>query len=147
MNNIELDKEKGYKLRSNNIFDLYSVDIILDSKFKPWLVEINISLALYEEWYTKDRKIMLRQTICDVLNVVSMVPFSHVNGFALNGDVEFANSTEETVQQSICEFTRPLGGFERIFPFKSNIDYYKQFFKEVSPNNEALWNEVQEKNL
>ncbi len=34
MNHKELEEEKEYNIRSNNIFDLYGVDIIIDNKFK-----------------------------------------------------------------------------------------------------------------
>jgi len=145
MNHIELEKEKEYKLSSNNIFDLYGVDIMIDSKFKPWLLEININPFLGEESLTLDRKKMLRQTLIDTFNILGMVPYSHINGTAYESESKFKNSADEAVQQSICEFTRPLGGFNLIFPLKSNIDYYKKFFKTISTNNQALWDELQNK--
>jgi len=143
MNHLELEKEKNYQLSSNNIFDLYGVDIIIDSHFKPWLVEINVNPTLGEENLTKDRKKMLRQTLNDVFNIIGLVPFSHFNATAFEGESKFKDCIDEAVQQSICEFTRPLGGFKRIFPLKSNIDYYKKYFKEISSNNQALWDEIQ----
>jgi len=143
INHLELEKEKNYHLSSNNIFDLYGVDIIIDNHFKPWLVEINVNPTLGEETLTKDRKKMLRQTLSDVFNIIGLVPFSRFNGTAFEGESKFKNLIDEAVQQSICEFTRPLGGFKRIFPLKNNIDYYRKYFKEISSNNQALWNEIQ----
>ncbi|OUM70388.1 hypothetical protein PIROE2DRAFT_56863 [Piromyces sp. E2] len=145
MNHMELEKEKEYGVSSNNIFDLYGIDVIIDRKFKPWLVEININPSLGEEGLTLDRKKMLRQTLNDVFNVIGIVPYSRRTGTALEGEIEFRDSVDEAVQQTLCEFTRPLGGFERIFPLKSNINYYRTFFKEISPNNQALWDELQNK--
>jgi len=146
MNHLEIEEEKNYNLKSNNIFDLYGVDIIIDSKFKAWLVEINISPTLFDESLTLDRKKMLHQTLNDALNIIGMKPYSHINGTALESDMEFNDSIEEAIQESICEFTRPLGGFEHIFPLKNNIDYYKNFFKNISQNNQALWDDIQKKN-
>eukprot|EP00833_Pecoramyces_ruminatium_P005875 jgi/Orpsp1_1/1179907/evm.model.c7180000071297.1 len=65
----------------------------------------------------------------DIFNIIGMVPYSHINGLAMDGECEYENSVDEAVKQSICEFTRPMGGFERIFPKKDNIEYYRQFFE------------------
>ena len=35
-----------------------------------------------------------------------------------------------------------MGDFERIFPKKDNIDYYKKFFDEPSQENLKLWDEI-----
>jgi len=142
MNHLELEKQKGRNLKSNNIFDLYGIDIMVDSHFKPWLLEINISPHLGEENLSMERKILLSETLVDTFNILGMVPYSHVNGKAYEGEYEIEDPVEEAVQQSICEFTRPLGGFERIFPLNSNIQYYKKFFKVKSPKNKALWEEI-----
>jgi len=143
MNYLEIRKEKEYKLKSNNIFDLYGVDIMVDSHFNPWLLEININPYLGEEDINMERKKLLSETLVDTLNVVGMVPYSHVNGKAYEGDYEIKNPVEEAIEQTICEFTRPMGGFERIFPLKNNIDKYKKYFEVISANNQALWDEIQ----
>jgi len=142
MNHLELKKEKEFKLNSNNLFDMYGVDIIIDSEFKPWLAEININPSL-DDNSLKEIKKMYHQTLNDVFNILGIIPYSHVNGTTLEKGIEFKDSIDEAVQQSICEFTRTLGGFRHIFPLKSNIDYYKKFFKKISPNNQALWDEIQ----
>jgi len=142
MNHLEIEKEKMYNLHSNNLFKLYGVDIIIDENFKPWLLEINHSpdLSLFNS--ENHAKITKYKLVHDILNVIGLVPYSHIDGHALEGECHYESSIEEAVDQSICEFTRPLGGFELIFPLKENIGYYKKFFKDISPNNQALWNEI-----
>jgi len=142
MNHLEMDKEKYYKIHSNNLFKLYGVDIIIDNNFKAWLLEINHgpSLGLFKsENHAKKTKYQLTH---DMFNIIGLVPYSHMDGHAMEGECKYKNSIEEAVDQSICEFTRPHGGFEQIFPLKSNIDYYKKFFRKTSPNNQALWDKI-----
>lgn len=88
---------------------------------------------------------MKYQLINDILNIVGIVPYSHLDGNSLDEECTYEDSIEESTQGSICEFNRPLGGFELIFPLKDNIKYYMNFFKEISPNNKALWEEIEKK--
>eukprot|EP00833_Pecoramyces_ruminatium_P016475 jgi/Orpsp1_1/1190507/evm.model.d7180000079446.1 len=141
MNHIEIEKEKDFDLATNNLFELYGIDILLDRRFKSWLLEINLSpdLSLHGD-YERELKYKLMR---DLMNIIGLVPYSHVDGTAMEGECEYKDSVEEAVQQSICEFTRPLGEFKRIFPRKDRLDYYKPFFEKVTANNKALWNEIQ----
>jgi tubulin polyglutamylase TTLL4 len=51
----------------NVCFEVYGFDILLDSKLKPWLLEVNISPSLSSSSpFDKKVKTML---ICDVLNL------------------------------------------------------------------------------
>jgi len=142
MNHLELDKEKNYKIYSNNLFKLYGVDIMIDNNFKAWLLEINHgpSLSLFQS--ENHAKITKYQLIHDIFNIIGLIPYSHIDGHALEGECDYKNSVEEAVDQSICEFTRPLGGFEQVFPLKNNIEYYRNFFKNISLNNQALWDKI-----
>ena len=45
--------------------------------------------------------------------------------------------------KKICEFERPLGGLERIFPIKNTLNYYKQFILEPDEYNIALWDLIE----
>jgi len=140
INQIEIERENFFKFKSNNLFQLYGFDVIIDDKMKPWLLEVNgqPNLGIIE----KSQKKLKSKLVIDMLNIVGMVPYSHIDGLAMDGECEYEDSVDEAVKQSICEFSRPLGGFERIFPLKDNIDYYKNFFNEISPNNQALWDEI-----
>ena len=57
----------------------------------------------------------------------------------LDKEINFKNKVDELVQLSICEFERPHGGLERIFPVKKTLNYYKQFIKYHDEYNKALW--------
>ena len=57
----------------------------------------------------------------------------------LDKEINFKNKVDELVQLSICEFERPHGGLERIFPVKKTLKYYKQFIKYHDEYNKALW--------
>jgi len=143
MNKAEIDTEKKRfkNLKSNNTFELYGVDILIDNNMKPWLLEINLSPGLgTKTGYQRRLKYKLMN---DIFNIVGLVPYSHITGLALEGECEYKDPVDEALQQSICEITRPTGEFKRVFPLKENIDYYKKFFEEVSPNNQALWDEIQ----
>eukprot|EP00833_Pecoramyces_ruminatium_P017140 jgi/Orpsp1_1/1191172/evm.model.d7180000083931.1 len=127
INHIEIEREKQYNLKSNNLYQLFGFDVIVDSNFKPWLLEVNgqPSLGIVE----KSQKRLKYKLMIDIFNIIGMVPYSHINGLAMDGECEYENSVDEAVKQSICEFTRPMGGFVRIFPKKDNIEYYRQFFE------------------
>ena len=54
----------------NVCFEVYGFDILLDSKLKPWLLEVNISPSLSSSSpFDKKVKTML---ICDTLNLTGV---------------------------------------------------------------------------
>ena len=58
----------------NVCFELYGFDILLDSKLKPWLLEVNISPSLSSS-SPLDKKIKTC-LICDALNLVGIEPYN-----------------------------------------------------------------------
>jgi len=61
----------------NVCFELYGFDILLDSKLKPWLLEINTSPSLSSSSALDKRiKTML---IVDTLNLVGVQPYDRRN--------------------------------------------------------------------
>ena len=62
----------------------------------------------------------------------------------MNKYTEYKSKTEEAVIESLCEFQRPSGGFQRLFPLKNNIDYYKKFIENPEEENLALWKAMKE---
>ena len=80
----------------------------------------------------------------DLENILGIIPFNHINGKTLDKECYFDNYIHEVVERSLCEFTRPRGGFHLAFPKKSNVDYYQKFFDEISEENLLLWNRLKE---
>lgn len=52
----------------NNCFELYGFDVIIDSKLKPWILEVNVSPSLSSS-SPLDRKIK-HSLLSDILNLV-----------------------------------------------------------------------------
>ncbi|KAL6611166.1 TTL-domain-containing protein [Neocallimastix sp. 'constans'] len=137
VNAKEIKMQQKLHLTSTSLFELYGFDIIIDHQFKPWLLEVNLSPDISTTTpYEKNLKVSL---LTDLFNLIGLVPYSHKNGTALEGDCERKNSTEEALQSSLCEFGCPTGDYERIFPKRDNISYYQKFFEKVSPNNKIVW--------
>ena len=132
---------KQFKLNSTNLFELYGVDILLDEKLKPWLLECNLNPSL-----SCDTEVDLKvksKLITDVLNIIGLVPFSHDgNDKPLDYPNYYKSTVEEGVTESLCEFERPSGGFERIFPLKENIDIYSKLINDAGEINYTLWDEI-----
>jgi tubulin polyglutamylase TTLL4 len=57
----------------NTCFELFGFDILLDSKLKAWLLEVNISPSLSSS-SPLDKKIKT-VLICDTLNLVGITPY------------------------------------------------------------------------
>ena len=115
---------------------------------KVHLLEINSrpSLIMGD---INDRKLK-PQLIADCLNIIGIIPYSHdyKDGFApfdnQDDNNEFNEDDEEkkinsVIKNSLCEFGRPIGRFDLIFPLKENINYYKKFFKRDYKENKFLW--------
>ena len=132
---------KQFKLTSCNLFELYGIDILLDDKLNPWLLECNLNPSL-----SCDMDVDLRlksKLITDVLNLIGLVPFSHDGkDKPLDYANNYKNKVEEGVTEALCEFQRPTGGFERLFPTKDNIDIYSKYIEEPGDTNLTLWNEI-----
>ena len=132
---------KAFKLTSCNLFELYGLDIILDNKYTPWLLECNINPSLHCDMDV-DLKVKSK-LITDILNIIGLTPFTHdKREKPLDKDNYYMSTIEEAITESLCEFVRPTGGFERIFPLKDNIDIYKKFIEKPGEQNLHLWEEM-----
>ena len=128
-------------LRSNNIFHRYGFDILFDDKLKPWLLEVNIKPAM--ELYNK---INVRNKIkveTDRLNLMGLIPFNHFTQEPLDKEISYKDDVDEAVQLSLCEFERPHGTLELIFPVKQTLSYYKKFINQPDKYNLALWDYIE----
>ena len=142
-----LDKIKRIGTKDKNYFKLLGFDFLLDQNFKLHLLEINSrpSLLMNE---INDLKLK-PQLVADILNIVGISPFSHDyrdNFKAYDDDLENEQigENQEGVEGALCEFGRPRGKFELIFPVKEKTNYYKQFYKANIEADEILW-EILEK--
>jgi len=132
---------RQFKLTSNNLFELYGVDIILDHKLNPWLLECNLNPNLSCDTDTDLR--LKSKLLTDIFNIIGMVPFSHDGtNKCLDKENYYKTRIDEAVTESLCEFVRPSGGFERLFPTKENIDIYSKYFSKPGDENKALWEEM-----
>jgi hypothetical protein len=141
VSDIAIPLIKSFKLSSGNLFELYGVDILLDETLNPWLMEVNLNPSL-----NCDSQLDLKvksKLLTDIFNIIGAIPFSHDGKFTpMDKPNEYKNSAEEGVIESLCEFERPTGGFQRVFPLKSNIKYYSQFISKPEEENLALWEKM-----
>ena len=140
------------KQNAHNFFELHGLDYLPDADLKLYFLEGNDrpSLLMGD---INDRKLK-PQLVADILNIVGIVPYSHEynEDFKPYEDNEnkfpyYTNEEERIkhdVEDALCEFGRPRGKFELIFPLKENIEKYKKFFKIQLPENELLWKHILE---
>ena len=135
-------KYKHKNFYHRNYHNLFGFDFIIDDDFKVYLLEVNDgpSLSLYDNM---DRDIKTK-LMADTFNLIGIVPFAHDETQKPMDEVyEYSSRTEEEVDYAICEFSRPKGNYERIFPVKNNIEKYKKFFTKITEENELLWERLE----
>ena len=137
-----LEKIKINKLKDRNMFQLFSFDFIINDNYNIYLLDINkkpfLNSIHLAPVYVYDH------LISDVLNIIGVVPFSHEElqqTFDKNIHI-YNNETLELVDDTLCEFTRPRGVFELIFPLKKNINDYKKYFEKITDENKLLWDKL-----
>ena len=148
------EKIKNIKgIQPRNFFHLYGFDFLPDKNMKLYFLEGNDKPSLYMS-DINDRKLK-PQLVADIMNIVGVVPFSHdyKDGFIPYDNYNkeefpyYKNEEERIkieVEESICEFGRPRGRFELIFPLKNNIEKYKKFFEIDLKENQLLWKYILE---
>ncbi|CAG9331493.1 unnamed protein product [Blepharisma stoltei] len=132
--------------RRDACFEIYGFDILLDSSYKAWLLEVNIypSLSCSSPLDTKIKYML----ICDTYNLIGITPFKRpleppppiveirakksleVSSLdKCNNLAEYPLTLEDAL--IIVEGEEELyrrGKYERIFPLKENVDYYLEFY-------------------
>ena len=146
------EKIKGIKgIKPRNFFHLYGFDFLPDKNMKLYFLEGNDRPSLYMS-DINDRKLK-PQLVADIMNIVGIVPFSHdyKDGYVPYDNYNkkefpyYKNEEERIkieVEESFCEFDRPRGRFELIFPLKNNIEKYRKFFEVGLKENELLWKSI-----
>ena len=140
---IQRDAEEDniqFNLNSQNLFELYGLDILIDENLKAWLLEVNLSPSI--EAIGEYEEKMKYKLLADLFNIIGIKPFSHFDLQPYEEGIYFQDKFDEIIHESICEFTRPNGGFHRIFPLKDNIDYYQKFFEDIGDENLMLWKKI-----
>jgi len=149
--------------RSYNVqkkcFELFGLDILIDSELKPWLIEVNTFPS-----FNTDSPIdsMVKSTVlCDTLNLVGLRMESLEKSSKSRGEEDLQKGKKrniaalETLNEKNCihilntedwemlfdseEELYRRGGFELLFPLTENIANYKKFFEIERYNNVLLW--------
>ena len=135
---------KYFKLNNGIIFRYYDIDVMIDEKYKPWLLEAN----KYPFMHLNDNINIINKIgfAANLLNLLGIVAYNHENGYLLNDDdkCNFKNDIEEMINNAFCEFNRPDGKLKRIFPFKKSLIKYKKFFNNPGIENLHFWKAIEE---
>ena len=135
----ELFKTK--KLNEMNLFQLYAFDIMIDANYKVYLLEVNRLPTMAPDHISANY--IYSHIVSDILNIVGIFPFAHDDTEKPYDDIyEYKNEIEEKVDDALCEFGRPTGMFERVFPLKQNINQYKKYFFDSNKENKLLWEKM-----
>ena len=134
--------------KDRNHFKLFGYDYLVDENLKVHLIEINSrpSLIMGD---INDLKLK-PQLIADTLNLVGITPYSHdykddFKAYDQENNMKYKNRKEEMeddVDRAFCEFGKPKGRFELIFPIKEKISYYQKFFTNYKNTDEMLWKKL-----
>ena len=141
---IKLMKENEYQDR--NMFQLYGLDLLIDDNYKVYLLELNRNPSMRGGHAVADY--IYENIIADILNIIGIIPFAHDDTQEpMDKDIyHYDNITEEIVDDCLCEFSRPRGMFDLIYPLKDNINKYKKYYEKVLPESELLWKKLLESN-
>ena len=137
------EKVIEYNYSEKNFFEIFSFDFLLDSEEKLYLLKMTGDAKI--ETNTRKEIDLYNNLIIDTLNIIGLVPFSHDEKHELlvkNDDkIKNINTIEEKINDALCEISRPMGQFERIFPIKDNINKYEKFFEKenISKENKLFW--------
>jgi len=136
-------KESRKKYFGKKVSTIIGYDILIDENLKPCLLEMN---CICPDLLPHDivDEVIKPEVIKNYLNIIGLVPFSHKSNKPLDDVYEYKDKIEEVVDDSLCEFERADGSFERIFPLKDNVYYYKKVFESPGKENELLWEKLKD---
>ena len=139
-----IPKIKELNVNSVNLFEIYGIDVLIDERLRPWLMEVNLNPSLNSD--NKLEKEIKYKLIPDIMNIIGLIPYSHDGNYKIY-DLEpfYKTNIEESVVESLQEFDRNNGEFERIFPLMENIDIYNKFLEKPGDENLALWDAIKNK--
>ena len=127
---------------SSNFYHLIGFDIILDENLKPYLLEANRQCSFRDN--NDAEKYYIYNIMADTLNLVGLRIINKQNNTIYN-DISNDYFYTEIIEDSLCELERPRGGYNLIFPLKSNIEKYKKYYLDDIPKeDEELWKRLKE---
>ena len=146
LNSNFLDLIKQRNLYDKNLYQLYGLDLIVDDNNRVYLLELNRNPSMRDGHAVCDY--MYDNIIADILNIVGVVPFNHnetQQPFDKNV-YKYNDEAEEAVDDALCEFGRPRGMFELVYPLKNNVEKYKKFYDKIRPASQLLWDKLLKSN-
>ena len=113
-------------LNDRSFYNLLGFDILIIDIFEPILLEVNELpfMDIYNEVY----KGIKTNLLAHILNIVGIYPFTKEMSKPKNERVDSYDDANESVNNALCELSRPGGDLELIFPVKDNINIYKKYF-------------------
>jgi len=136
-------------LAQNNCFDLFGFDILIDSNYKPWVLEVNLSPSLATD--SSLDLFVKGNLVADTLNLVGVREFdrkqeehnrikARIRGKRCGKAVHPVDHTggrmKEGLRDSAEEFLRK-GHFLLLYPCKGG-EHYAQYFPVQRPANTQL---------
>ena len=114
----------------NVCFELFGFDILLDSKLKPWLLEVNISPSLSSS-SPLDKKIKT-MLICDTLNLVGCYPYDRR---------QYEKETEQSLKKRLLGLDRQQSKEENIISELPPETYLGKLMRQLFKGEEHLASE------
>ena len=147
LNSDIINKIKKLKIKDRNMFQLFTFDFILDTNNKVYLIDIDKNPSLNSKHLVP--VYIYDHLITDILNIVGVVPYSHVDLHkTLDKNIyNYENELFENIDDALCEFTRQKGVFKLLFPLKDNINIYKKYFETIIDENKMLWDKLLKSNV
>ena len=137
-----IDKLERDNLNDRSFFNILGFDILITKNYEPILLEVNHAPSV--NIYDKLDIILKRNLLVDTFNRVGITPFSKEMFDNINKENNLNDNVDESINNAFCEFSRPIGDYELIFPLKENIDKYKKFFGNINEENEKFWKIIKE---
>ena len=114
----------------NVCFELFGFDILLDSKLKPWLLEVNISPSLSSS-SPLDKKIKT-MLIVDTLNLVGVFPYDRK---------QYERETEQTLKKRLLGLDRQQTKEESVLNDLPSDTYLGKLVRQIFKGEENLLTE------
>ena len=137
-----IEEINNYKLKSSNFFHLIGFDILFDENLKPYLLEANRRCGLRDD--NDAEKYYTHNIIADTINLIGIRIINREKNNIYNA-TKYKDEIEEDVDDSMCEFDRPRGGYKLIFPLKNNYEKYRKYYlAEIPEEDKKLWKLLKE---